>query len=1642
MKKTLHTVIILLLALLALSCNRSLLEPDAAGEENHLPEGVPVTLILPFSGNDLYQVEVGTKAESSRIDESRIHDLYVMIFENGRLEDSNGDGDPDSHPKVYGRYFSYDHLKGTLAELNTDDHESWFVDNMRLGASVSQTVGAVKISTISCTDAKLVVIANVKNAISNLDQMDALDRLKAVQYYEELQSIQVCLEQDVVNRKDLFLMTGELDVNTTQMVWGTLPSSYNSNYTVRLTPVDAKVKFRIKVNPQYISDVTPNFWQVNNVPDRCYLYSCYNECKAPAEITYFESQEYYFEGTEEDENGKWHTFCFYMLENRETGNGLATKYYQRELRNKIDTGEGGYLGGTGSESDGLSDHFVTNGDWRFAPTFGTYVRFDMMLTLNAAGIAAIGSEDPQGMTIGHALTSDAAFTVHLGNFGNSSNPEGSSLFNDYNTLRGHFYTYNITINNTRSIYTEVMTDEEVQSGQEGFLLLTDSEIINADCHYEYHQMTFEYRPEITQDKFSWYVKTPFGQGGPRIIKMGDKYTYDTSGLDFQWIKFGLNKRVAADYDPADDAQPDPVPYYSDIRHEQIYPYTNKRHKYPGDGNYDPNWDPTQTELAENQLMDVSQLVQYLFVQTRRQKENGESDFVADNAAAQTVPVIRVTAFVDEYYYERNPLDPSGPYDPELWRKFVNANPRELHILSDARSSRDRNSDVILSSHSVIQHSIQTIYNIYDASLESLWGTEHIDEMREKTDGWRYWPVGLPGDKAGNFNTMVGKENGRLNSAYIWGLYTKDTEAGNDNENVQWSNFLNYDVRNNIPELLVSHQGMAWSCLTRNRDNNGNGIIERDEVRWYLAASNQLAGLWVGNESLSMDARLYRPAQGQWRAHVISSSGRRVSWTEEGGGATDYNTEWGNGAETWPTQDEASKGESVRCLRNIGSYDNEDITRAPYRVQPNRYFTITPEPSAQDGPDTRYVFHFDRLNPKSLRELTQKDLPYHDQFSVTNSVYLKMETQSREDELLIEPGSYVVDGKTYRVESNHTYKIANKDINPVVTKLDFNPFCPPGYRFPNHKEELLMSLYLPDNYHKTNSAGETYNGVYSPSRTYYDRGIYGLNTTGFEYDYRGFEATRKAEQGKTGWSWSDKLHCAKNNDNMTVSRCVRDEDMTGTIDGGLLVGSTLYPGDAVPLSFSFYSSGASFISASLKLCYTDQNGIYHERDIPVSKTPTGQQFLADQTVYIPSLSELNLTEELLDAEEGRRSKTKFKVTLRNAYASQTFEQPFYLGNPLQGELFANEDEDDDALYPDDSNKIRFAINSLANSCPITRVSLELYYTDSDKKIAYSLITPTSGAYNNTQRITIPALADLSSLIGFDNEDIGENVTLKVNVADEGGSTASITKQVPLSSHIKSVTVDFPSEFTGDGVPVMASAAVARSATVTSAVLQRKSDEGDWADWDSSLGNIAATPKKVYTSETATSYSYRIVATCSDGTSKISRVRSMELLKFNFTPQSEKWTDEPRQLNFAEGDYLEAQITMDKSVKKSGLLSIGQNIGDWSGGSHFHMYTGDTTAEFKIRSAAYYNSTRVDDRAQAETVHSDPDINILFNKEGLFLDGKDGNESQGGYFQWSKITPNYKNLVQQLTGNDSIQVGQSEGTNRSKSTYHYIRVIRER
>ena len=238
--KRIVRIILISLLILATSCVRESL-PRMTRVEN----GEPVMLTIGFGSLERPSVEVKTKTEVSRADETTVHDLYVFLF------------DGSSGEKLYGRYFSYENRESNSTDFSNSDKECWFVENKTMAGItpvVENTRGAVKLSTVSNENCTLVALANVSNTLTSMNGQDVLECLNGIETMAQLRSVKVELQKNTVERKNLFLMLGmKTGMDSGTMEWNN-PEDYAEATRVMLEPIDAKVKFRIKKNDSNIEN--------------------------------------------------------------------------------------------------------------------------------------------------------------------------------------------------------------------------------------------------------------------------------------------------------------------------------------------------------------------------------------------------------------------------------------------------------------------------------------------------------------------------------------------------------------------------------------------------------------------------------------------------------------------------------------------------------------------------------------------------------------------------------------------------------------------------------------------------------------------------------------------------------------------------------------------------------------------------------------------------------------------------------------------------------------------------------------------------------------------------------------------------------------------------------------------------------------------------------------------------------------------------------------------------------------------------------------------------------------------------------------------------------------------------------------------
>ena len=595
---------------------------------------------------------------------------------------------------------------------------------------------------------------------------------------------------------------------------------------------------------------------------------------------------------------------------------------------------------------------------------------------------------------GQVINAEVTFYVHLGYAKSDMNPNPD--LNDYDTRQNGSYTYNITVTGVNNIVVEVEQGDENRPGYEGDVVVS-ADVIDVDAHYETRILDIPLSSPF--ETMTWGVRTPFSSG-----------IYSGSGVpgpgvkDYQWIKFAINRHFNVSHG-----------YYV---------------TFPGDGRYEPGREWTMEEIdaaaanpSKRPLLDIDQLIKYL-------KAKYEAGDINSLIASGTSEHICITAFVDEYLYTSDPEGNVTSSTPELfWKKCVDTDDRQLHILTPSGDmySEDGNSSKVTSLHTFTQRSIRTIYNknAGDDVLRTAWGLETNSGWGSTTTGERL----EPGDVSRGSSTRDGRANSLQWMTGSWNTYV---------------DFTTNSLRGN-------YNSAAYACLMRNRDENGNGTIDNFEVKWYLAAIDQLTDIYIGEWALNEASRLYpqnpanRPGGKNPYWHYTSSSADGsnpwVFWAEEGASRGTFTGDKGS---------LALNGESYsyRCIRNLGVDDKSDYTIED--IQDIVFF----EPGSPDA-SGNYVFNLSRMNPKSLRGYTASPLESHNETEEWNLPYEKFEV----DAATVPSPSYE---RAYRILEGYYLAFTNS-----YNWLTYQPYtadeiyCPDGYRCPNLRELLLMSTRLPE-----------------------------------------------------------------------------------------------------------------------------------------------------------------------------------------------------------------------------------------------------------------------------------------------------------------------------------------------------------------------------------------------------------------------------------------------------------------------------------------------------------------------------------------------------------------------------------------------------
>lgn len=1001
--------------------------------------------------------------------------------------------------------------------------------------------GTVTLDMYSGTGQQIFAVANPNSGVGTLsyeqlDDVTNLDDFKALHSQlrtDKGETVSLSVERMA------FLMCGQLK-NTeggTDIAVDAQGNLVEAADKIDLERVDARITFNVGVDGRekgYTNmTFTPKYYRVENIPQGTYLVPRDNEDYAETmENTtgngYASMQaagkEYYFdEAKRENDDGSY--FEFYLLENRRqprkkiTSEEKESSYNEVQnlyaLREKRESDTGKPVDETKPGQD------YVPGDFIFAPENSTYVTIRGTLSFESF-------EDNEK----YFYNADVTYTVHLGSTG--SDPDNEKLVNKYDVCRNTHYTYNVTITGVESMRVEVVSDKEERPGVEGDVIKAGGEVVDLDSHYGRAKFSLT-RGDIKAG-LSWAISTPFQRGLKVFVR--SNYTENESedgtvvsdvarlssnqvenlktGLslnDYRWVQFAINqecvlKKTGEPVPPSAFAKyPGYAAYSSKDLSEQAPAFGGEGYHYSGS---------TAIYSKDVVLYDVNQLLNHLFIEAYK----SDSQLFLDangNVSQADNATVTITAYIDEYVYKYNPNDvyyeiptalKDGDPDLTLWKDFVNAENRMLHICKKgAQYSPDGNTSW---AESVITFSQRSIYTFYDpdSDVKTAWGTEFKNESED---------ANLPATSKALNGIDWNKDNNTFNDG------RKNTlEVLGQLPDLKWTDVL-YLNEADYGHLKDDYKCVWFACLGRNRDLDGDNIVDPDEIRWYLASVDQLTDIFIA-EAAVPNAKLYSKnatSENVPLEHVISStyntgSSPWIIWAEEGASRGNLGHDGENGPYTY------------RCLRNLGlSLDDKDSDLDDY-VQPSEESKRTVTIGRGTVTYTERFIDLSRLEPNTLRAaLTGGILPQNKERDDNDRPYRKFAVLvSAEDDRW--NSSYDNASGLYPKNDYWTWN------NLYNYENNGNP-CPDGYRAPNLRELMLMYTTYPDLFET--KFGESSSSYYLCKTGFsfngwddYNDDSGSPNRPGFVYVYEYNKSNPSASYGNlmllTGGGTSGKVRCVR------------------------------------------------------------------------------------------------------------------------------------------------------------------------------------------------------------------------------------------------------------------------------------------------------------------------------------------------------------------------------------------------------------------------------------------------------------------------------------------------------------------------------------
>lgn len=928
---------------------------DFFGTDN-VVEGEPVNITLNFAAVPSTDVRI-TRATGS--DLSELSDIVICVF--------HGDG---SFEQIVTNYEDGGlKVNGNTVGTNGEN---------RYSVSFESTSG----------EKKLIAVANVaegafwENLITDLT--DAYNEKK---HFDDVKNIvadvshKLVAEASTTDGMQPFHVTSSSQMlisgwnegvvfgtNNTVTDYGTYGDADNK-VAIKMKRAMAHITFNIAANPSGAKGTfTPTSFRVYNIPTKSHLTNGIPEGTNLLTTGVANSDEEYvntaFENIGTAQGGNY-SFNFYMPENVQEPGGSNT-YKARE------------------EWEGASGASAENKTWKNAPQNSTFVVIS-------------------GTFEGNNVTANVEYTIHLGNFGKSG--DAYRNYGDFSVMRNYSYTYSVSVLDVNNIIVEAQrTGGDYQNGAEGSVYDQSSTeySYNLDAHYE--QVYLEYNlsdiaNSLGQDLSGQYLDDAIANQLILIIQSeAMDYTHESTPDEPYTTR---NKRgtlspykiyadaVRSSKDPAaakaavlDGAGEGIAPTKGfDYKWIEFLPQTGTGiSAYPGISSWAmedlsgmDNGNFYAGATGNNSMLDVYDMIVEMG-KAIKQIYGGDTPSSSSIRITRNGNdyVARFTAFVNENYYLRHPLTGA---EVDTWSVMTNKIPREMIIAMSTQTSEDGNSSYSKIHSYISQLAMQTFYNDRVSSLNAF-GIETYNETPLTLSFGSPKSTDDLSDTNGRENqkTLIGySQSGRIN----WSSYI-------DYQNNGWTASVGTNRSSHkLSTAAYSVQAAYSACMSRNRDLNGNGRIDEDEIRWFLPSLNEYIRMGIGANGISSAAQLYMGdkttmTKGDYPSSYItdgslyytsSADSRRVYWAVEKGSYGAIDSYYDKGTPL-----------PVRCIRNLpANGTGTDVSKINGVTSDATY-------KYYENNSPKLLVFKDRLIPSLYRQRVSGSLNVHNEDDDANSFY--------------------------------------------------------------------------------------------------------------------------------------------------------------------------------------------------------------------------------------------------------------------------------------------------------------------------------------------------------------------------------------------------------------------------------------------------------------------------------------------------------------------------------------------------------------------------------------------------------------------------------------------------------------------------------